>query len=175
MVVAALVGSGPELELHLGRDGAIDGRPAAAGTAIPVRPGSRIEVAGFQLLVVAGPGDAPLPVALTLTADRLVAALADGGTIEVRLSELRSRLLRALVAAGPGVPVDDEALIEAVWPDAHVRTRLDVNQLVHRTRRHLDRAGLAGARMLLRNPAGGSTTLQLVSSGCHRRGGPDLP
>ena len=78
------------------------------------------------------------------------------------MSDLRVRLLGTLLGAGPGVEVPDEKLIAAIWGRGAVRTRLDLNQLVHRTRRSISRVGMDGSAMLVRHPAGGGTAIHLA-------------
>jgi hypothetical protein len=150
----------------LGTDGAVDGRSVSADRPVTIRYGSVVEVGSLVLEVRGAAAAGIVPVRLDVEAShrtaRVVAIDAAGSVVTVAVSELRGRLISVLLAAGADVAVPDERLIPALWPRSVTRTRLDVNQLVHRTRRDLIRAGIDGPRLLVRHPAGGATTLRLA-------------
>lgn len=159
---------GSGIVLVLGCDGVVDGHPVPAGSRLPVTVGLVVALDALRLEVRAAADPVPvLPTRVRLVFRPGVARLglwrsAAEPPASLALSELRGRLLATLLAAGPRVEVEDEQLISAVWDRTVVRTRLDVNQLVHRTRRDLSRAGFDGAAMLERLRAGGATTLHLA-------------
>lgn len=140
------VGVGETLEIGGRRFELLDGPPAATEPqpgelALPHRLELRPRGRGAELLAWVGRDE---PAVVPLTA-------------------LRGRLMHALCAAWPhGLP--DERLIVEVWPRSGDRTRLDVNQLVHRVRGDLRRAGIDG-RVVRRSLAGGYTELALPPDG----------
>jgi hypothetical protein len=81
--------------------------------------------------------------------------------VSVELSELRARLVRALVLAG-GEAVDDEALLPEVYPPPQRRTSRDLELLVQRLRSALIQEGVDPYRVLERR---GSRTRLLVDPG----------
>lgn len=156
--------------LRFGTDGTVDDQPVVAGTRIPVASGRSVTLGALRF-DLRRPAEArpAFPVRLRLgvrphgaTLDVWLAP--DEPARSIALSSLRGRLLATLLGAGPGVEVQDEQLIAAIWSRGVVRTRLDVNQLVHRTRRDLSRAGLHGAAILVRHPAGGATVIRLAAA-----------
>jgi len=119
--------------------------------------------------VMAGARLGPVWVRFTFlpTGGRLEVDLADGaGVCALQLSELRARLLAALLApkggysAGDAIP--DDQLASAIWPNVPGRGRVDLNVLIHRTRGDLVRAGLNPASILERTRRGGSTRFVLA-------------
>jgi hypothetical protein len=88
------------------------------------------------------------------------------GAVEVELSELRSRLVAALLTpprpyeAGEEIP--DEVLIRSIWPRSHGRDRTDLNTLIYRTRKDLLRAGLNPGLVFERTRHGGSVRMRLA-------------
>ncbi|MCO4772641.1 MAG: FHA domain-containing protein [Deltaproteobacteria bacterium] len=87
-------------------------------------------------------------------------------TFEVRLSELRCRLVVALLAppdpydAGEFVP--DEVVLPQVWPRQPDRSHYDLNTLVHRLRKDLLKAGLDPTQIVERARGGGGTRVRLT-------------
>lgn len=88
------------------------------------------------------------------------------GALTVELAELRARLVAALLqpprgyTAGEHIP--DDALIRAIWPGTSGRDRVDLNVLIHRTRKDLVRAGINPARLIERPRQGGSTRFRVA-------------
>lgn len=139
----------------------LDNRPVEAGERAVVWSGATVRIGGAA--VVLGLPSERLQIALRLAGQ--------GGEISVRregvtethpISVRRVRLLDALLGAED---LSDEHLIKLLWPGHVVRTRLDLNQLVHRTRQDLARFGIDGEMSLIRHPGGGSTALRLAE-GC---------
>jgi len=100
-----------------------------------------------------------LPTGGTLTVDMSVEET------EVRLSELRCRLVVALIqppdpyVAGEFVP--DEIVLPQVWPRQPDRSHYDLNTLVHRLRKDLLKAGLDPTQLVERARGGGGTRVRL--------------
>lgn len=78
-----------------------------------------------------------------------------------RVLPLAARRLTLLDELNAHGSIEDEPLIERLWSNKVVRTRLDLNQLVYRTRQDLSRAGLDAEISIIRHPRGGVTTLRL--------------
>lgn len=88
------------------------------------------------------------------------------GPTSVELAELRARLVAALLQPprnyAPGEHIPDEVLIKAIWPGTSGRDRVDLNVLIHRTRKDLVRVGINPARLIERPRQGGSTRICLA-------------
>ena len=88
------------------------------------------------------------------------------GAVLAELPELRARLVAVLLqpprgyVAGDFLP--DEALLRAIWPGAVQRDRVDLNVVIHRTRKDLVRAGLNPALVLERPRQGGAARFVLA-------------
>ncbi len=112
-------------------------------------------------------GPPPLPHAARLT------FLPIGGRLELQLagtwrtldlSELRFRMVAVLLGQPwqPEAFVADERLLRGIWP-RETRGRVDLNQLLHRTRHAFRRAGLEAGRLIERAPRGGGTRFRLAA------------
>lgn len=161
----------------VGAEGTVSARPVEAGQVVALDSGDRLCFAATSLTLLSLHGervasthlheDEGLPREVTLaflpTGGRLTLRFLDK-TVTLTLSELRASLVAALLtprAAAPGEPVEDDELLTRIWPGQSKRGRLDLNQLLHRTRRDLTQAGADGPRLLLRAVTGGATTFQL--------------
>lgn len=148
-----------------------------AGDLEPLLAGDRLHVgdALVELEAAGGPtgptvGGLSLPVcahfAFLPAGGRLELTFVDGSQVALELSELRARLV-ALLLEPPGAHtagelVPDEVLLPGIWPGEAHRSRLDLNTLVHRTRKDLLGAGLNPAPLLVRPRAGRATALRLA-------------
>ena len=103
------------------------------------------------------------------TGGLLAVRAGEGPAVSLTLSELRARLVAALLRPPapyrPGEYVPDEILLPAIWPGEPARDRTDLNLLVHRIRKDLLSAGLDPVALLGRAPKGGATALGLAP-GC---------
>lgn len=142
------------------------GGDTEGGTSLVLRTGGASE---RPPTVMAGAQLGPVWVRFTFlpSGGRLEVDLADGaGVCALQLSELRARLLAALLApkggysAGDAIP--DDQLASAIWPNVPGRGRVDLNVLIHRTRGDLVRAGLNPASIVERTRRGGSTRFVLA-------------
>jgi len=82
----------------------------------------------------------------------------DGQQVSVELSELRARVVGALIHAG-GEPLSDETLIPIAFPPPQRRTARDLELLIHRLRTTLLQEGLDPYRIIGRT---GSQTRLLI-------------
>lgn len=111
-------------------------------------------------------GDAlPLKVELELLprGGRCTFTLATG-VRAVYFAEKRFDLMSCLAAPEHGRCgdfIDDEVLMQRIWPRNAATTRLDLNTLISRCRKDLLRAGLDGPQLIQRSPGGGATRLAL--------------
>lgn len=154
-----------------------DDEPLEAGDMVYGQPGRRLVLGDHELLlsmyeVEDGPTEmaswSNLPIEATLefepTGGRL--RLTIGSTKhEVLLSELRARLVASLLTPPsgfePGEHLPDEVLIPRIWPGED-RGRLDVNQLLYRTRHDLLAIGVDGLEILSRARGGRATAFLLA-------------
>lgn len=163
----------------------IEVETSATLDGLALEPGELAHARGDQSLVVGGHTlrvrssevpDAPteLTDALRLPRKAVFTFEPNGGRLEVtigpdrtelQLSELRARLVASLLAPprglAPGAAVPDEQLVPMIWP-GEARGRLDINQLVHRTRKDFLAVGLDGLEILHR---GGGGTAFLLAPG----------
>lgn len=158
----------------------VDGQVLGPGALLAVTAGSVIAHAGQRLRVVAlgqldqdtilsGDGAASLPpqrIALEfLPRGGRLRVLTASGERAVYLPGQRCDLMALLLnppdARKVGEIVDDEYLIERLWPNQS-RTRADLNTLVYRLRKDLVRAGLDATELLVRAPGGGGTRLHVA-------------
>lgn len=155
----------------------VRGEAVDIGGVEELLPGDEVRVGGqvFTLQAVRGQaaptvGGTALPVraefSFLATGGRLVLAFADGRECAVELSELRARLVALLLKPPGGLEagelVPDEDLLPRIWPGQPRRGRLDLNTLVHRTRKDLLEAGVNPAPVLVRPRAGGSVALRVA-------------
>lgn len=102
--------------------------------------------------------------------------LPSGGVLELEfsdhqarlhLSELRCNLVAALVGMhkgyAAGEPISDEALVSLLWPNNFDRTNLHLNQVVHRLRCTLLKAGIDPYRVVERPKGAGFTRMRVDS------------
>jgi len=104
--------------------------------------------------------------------------LVEGGRLDFRLNpntamrsillpEMRARLIATLLKppgeyqAGEDIP--DEVLIPSIWPGQKIRNRTDLNQLIHRTRKDLVKAGVDPHAVLERVGRVGATRFRLAA------------
>ena len=89
-----------------------------------------------------------------------------GQVFTVQFSELRARLLAALLqptqgfVAGDFIP--DEQLINRIWPRQSNKDRVDLNTLIHRTRKTLEKECVSGSKFLQRSRGGHATRFLLA-------------
>lgn len=160
----------PEVEVFA------DGEPLEPGQQTAVRGGATLELAGQRVRVVTGGQFASgstgveLPVSSAITSARLE-FLPRGGRLQVELAtgdvhavylpdrrcDLIAILLQPPEPYAAGDFVDDEVVLGRVWSRAAAAGRTNLNVLLHRVRRDLDRAGLDGARLIERSAGGGAT------------------
>lgn len=157
--------------------GTLDGRPLAPGDLVAARPGAALAVQQRALtLVLADAGDGSTFLGGEDQAPREIrfSFLPNGGRLELcwdegpvalTLSEQRARLMGALLRPRPpyqaGEFVPDEVLLSAIWPGQE-RNHLHLNQLVHRLRTELARAGVDPFRVLERLKGGGATRVRIA-------------
>ena len=85
----------------------------------------------------------------------------------ILLPEMRARLIATLLKppgeyqAGEDIP--DEVLIPSIWPGQKIRNRTDLNQLIHRTRKDLVKAGVDPHAVLERVGRVGATRFRLAA------------
>jgi len=160
----------------------------AAGTGNPeeavvaLAPGSRITYGGCTLHVVTEREDgyerSMVGVSATGEAELAdfvhLAFLPRGGQLQVRWgdsgccaflpgqrAELMARLLKPPLPFAAGELLEDEVLLECLWPN-QTRTRVDLNILIYRLRKDLERAGIDAKSFIVRSPGGGGTQLALA-------------
>ncbi len=160
----------------------LDGETVEAGSVEMLEDGDTIACDGRVVRVRARGGGqrdtlralgANLPVFARLafmpTGGELTMEFVDGRRVTLQLSERRASLVACLLAppgeyeAGDFVP--DELLVGRVWPGQGERGRMDVNTLVHRTRKDLVRAGVNPAPILARAKGGRATSFRLAPGG----------
>lgn len=154
----------------------LNGVPFEAGEIESLIDGDRVSCLGEQLLVRAR-GErvstliaSPFPIAARFcflpTGGELHLQFAGGGWLVAELPELRARLIATLLSppgefeVGEFVP--DEVLLPRIWPGQSQRGRLDLNTLVHRTRKDLLRAGIDPGPLLERARRGGGVAFKLA-------------
>lgn len=155
----------------------LSGRRQEVGAVETLEDGDRIAWQGEALALaqVVGPvpptvqkASMPVEVHFTFlpTGGRLVLGYAGGQRAEVELPELRARLVATLLQpddVAPGEYVDDERVLRRIWPGMSDRGRTDLNQLVHRARKDLLRAGVNPSPLLVRAPGGGGTAFRVAA------------
>lgn len=159
-----------------------DGTPVAPGQQQTVRGGAILELAGQRVRVVTGGQFASgstgveVPPSAAITSARLEflprggrlrVELASGDIHAVYLPDRRCDLVAVLLQPpepySVGEFVDDEVVLGRVWSRTAAAGRTNINVLLHRVRRDLDRAGLDGARLLERSAGGGATRFAIPS------------
>lgn len=141
-----------------------------AGDCVRLRPGARVEHGGRSLRVVALPRDPTKATDTNAPEPRPTGVemqfLPRGGRLTVShgshaacvyLSDRRCDLVASLLQPPrpfePGELVPDEVLVGRIWPGQSAG-RLELNTLVHRTRKDMAKAGLAGGTLLERLAGG---------------------
>lgn len=156
--------------------GSLGGQPLGAGEMGTARTGAALQFHQRSVTLLQGGEQDATTLAQALDApprEIRFGFLPTGGRLELRwedapivlnLSEQRARLIGALLQPRPpyiaGEFIPDEVMISAIWPGEH-RTHLHVNQLVHRLRTELARAGVDPFRVLERIKGGGATRVRL--------------
>ena len=165
------------LVISVNTEAQYDDETLEAGDMVYGQPGRRLRLGSHELVVSMyeaedGPTEmaawSNLPIEATMefepTGGRL--RLTIGNTKhEVLLSELRARLVASLLMPPsgfePGDHLPDEVLIPRIWPGED-RGRLDVNQLLYRTRHDLLAVGVDGLQILSRARGGRATAFLLA-------------
>lgn len=152
------------------------GAPLHRTDLTPLRSGDQVEFLGTRLRVVALPADPSKPTGVPALAPLAtsvgLALLPRGGHLSVAtgtqtrsvwLTERRGALVHLLLAPpspyGAGEWVPDAVIAEALWPGAE-SGRIEINTLVCRVRRDLDRAGIDGVSLIERR--GGALRVALA-------------
>lgn len=142
------------------------GQPLDLTDLAPLRSGDHVEYLRTKFRVVALPADPSKPTgapALSPPASSVsLALLPRGGHLSVStgaqprsvwLTEKRGALVHLLLAPPPpyraGEMIPDAVVAEALWPGAE-SGRIEINTLVCRIRRDLDRAGIDGVSLIER-------------------------
>jgi len=163
--------------------GARNGRLLQEGSVEDVHFDERWTIDGVDVVVE---GQLPIDAGATALAvagapviEILFEFLSNGGRLrivnashpeprELLLPELRGRLMATLMSPPgdytAGEPIPDDILIPRIWPGERHRDRSDLNQLIHRTRKSLLKAGCNPSGLLERVGRSGTTRIK-VSTG----------
>lgn len=168
------------LAMEFAAEGTLNGEHLLAGAVEACESGDLIAVARTAIRVQAAEPEERHSTVLVSAQPEIAAVvftfMPNGGRVSisygagdppvvVQLSELRARLVAVLLAppggyeAGDDVP--DEVLVKSIWPGQPGRGRVDLNVLLHRTRKDLLKAGLNPTRVLERARKGGSARFRL--------------
>jgi len=167
------------LVAELLQPGLVQGTPVPAGELVGLAVGDEVRFGELGMTVLSvGVSDAettraarswapPTEVSLAFHArGGLLTLTFPDDTISVHLPDRRCDLVAALLAppggVEPGAFIPDEKLASRVWPGRPGKGRVDINSLMHRTRRTLVDAGVDGPALLQRAPGGGESRLALA-------------
>lgn len=169
------------LVLEIGQPGWLGGELLEAGAVLAPTDRDRLRFGSTEIelamapderwdetVVSTGDGASSIRFSFLPNGGRLEVAFRDAAEPFVaELPELRARLFAALLTPrggfSPGDEMPDEVVMEAVWPRGRDRDRTDLNQLVHRARRDLLRAGVNPERLLYRPRRGGAVRILLAA------------
>lgn len=174
--VMALHPLGARIVLEARAPGIRVGRPLDVGDLTPLRSGDRVELNGRSFRVVALPTDPSKPtsvpvldqpasgVTLTIFPRGGQLAVATGARVRtVWLAEKRAELLALLLRPPTSLPhgtmIPDAVIAERLWPGAG-SGRTEINTLVCRIRKDLERAGIDGVTLIERR--GGALRINLA-------------
>jgi hypothetical protein len=172
------------LSVELGTEGTIDQQPASVGDIEALRSGNVVRVGDQAFRVVTG-GDQSVKSTAGISthpegldAVPTVARLEflprggrlhlelRGATLSTYLADRRCDLVACLLSPPPpyaaGEFVPDDIVAGRVWP-GQMKSRTDLNVLVHRVRKDLVRAGVEGCTLLARAPGGGATRFSVAA------------
>ncbi len=167
------------LQLEVSAPVAIDGEPIEGEGPHPLDRGAEIAMAGAAIRVITGGAFASGSTAAEESPPTGEVARAEleflprGGRLHltvgsevcsVYLADRRCNLIAVLLQPpdphAPGDYIEDDVVIARVWGKSGA-TRTNLNVLLHRVRKDLDRAGLDGAAMIERREGGGATRFTL--------------
>lgn len=152
------------------------GKPLDVGDLTPLRSGDRVALHGASLRVVALPADPSKPTGVPALEEPAsgvaLTVLPRGGQLVVTtgtrvrsvwLAERRCELVALLMQPPPplrvGEMIPDATVAERLWPGAD-SGRIEINTLVCRVRKDLERVGVDGVTLIERR--GGALRLNLA-------------
>lgn len=162
------------------------GRPLDVGDLTPLQSGDRVEFSGTSMRVIALPADPSKPTGVPVldqpASEVTLKVLPRGGQLAVAtgarvrsvwLAEKRCELV-ALLMRPPtpyrvGEMIPDPVVAEALWPGAD-SGRTEINTLVCRVRKDLERAGIDGISLIERR--GGALRISLAPGATASVAGP---